>query len=232
MRVLVFFLVIFFSKTVSADEPNQQCRIIVGAEASRIVGSSKFTAVNYCSSLTNSKPTFHLLSSVWQTPEGVCHFLEDTSPLANGVTPEPVPTEIGIWMRSPQRYTLYSSFASKCNLADSKEYFPVVAIINDEVISKIGSMWRALNSSDEQFKGFARKFDAATDGAAKNWRRNSLQIRFLDMLNLDAPWWRRLFSSAQQSYILGLKDGSGNLYMATVEVKSEVVIQSIVPSVR
>ena len=91
-------------------------------------------------------------------------------------------------------------------------------------------MWRSLNASDEAFLAFSRRFDAMTGGAAKNWRRNNIQIRFLDLVEVEQPWWRKLFGAAKKSYVLGLRDGCCTLFMAKIDVDDYPVIQSVLPS--
>lgn len=232
MKNLLFLFSILLFCNACAEEPIHQCKIVIGPNAARITEDSRVTAAKDCINLTTATREIYRLSAVWQTAQGVCHFLEETDPYDPDKAHEPVPAKIESWIQAPRRYTLYSSFTPQCEAQNSSVYFPIISTIPDEVIKKISSLWRSLNSNEKDFREFSQRFNDATGGAAKNWRQNSLQIRFLDVVEAESPWWRRIFNLETKSYVLGLKEGCCTLYMATLQVKGEAVVQNIVPSVR
>lgn len=232
MKFLIFGVALSMCVMAHAEEPIQQCKIAVGAEASQILGESGVEAIRYCTTTSSSLPVVHRLSPVWRDPQGGCHFLEESEPYVKGRTYKPVPTGMAFFAHEKQRFTLYSSFAASCGVQNSQDFFPIFELDSEAVIARIRSMWQELNASDEKFYSFSRKFDAMTGGASGKWRRNSVQIRFLDAIDAEIPWWRRLFGAKKKRYVLGLREGCCNLFTAKLEVDDQVaVIQNIEPSV-
>lgn len=232
MKLIILFFLYFLASTANAELSTKECRVAVGAEATQILGPSSGPAVRICTESPKSAPELHRLSGVWHSSNGVCYFLEEIEEYVNGRSYSTIPADTTFLTRLPSGFIPYSSFAPVCGPQDSPGYFPILTPIEDKKIVAIRAMWQNINMSDANFSKFAHDFKEATGGASSNWRRDKLQIRFLDLIEGDTPGWKRLLGIKKSEYILGLKDGCCELFMGIIDLNDEAaVIRSVVPSV-
>lgn len=218
LKFLLIVATMYTCSTVHAEENIQRCKIVLGLETSNEIGRGGETAVKFCSSPSMPNSVSHRLSTVWRSSVGVCHFLEEDEQHVEGKSRGPIPADMATLRQSKQKYALYSSFASSCGNQASLEYFPTFSIVSEEAIGKIRTTWSDINDSDEKFAEFSFKFDEVTGGASRKWRRNSFVIRFLDAFDAQRTWWQRLLGIRGEAYVMGFRDESKNIFIATFDV--------------
>ena len=162
---------------------------------------------------------------MWRSPEGVCHYVEETEPYNARREYKPLPTNRTDAAKAGPRVQLYAAFTQRCTRQDAPDWFPVLSHVPEDAIYRIRKTWNDLNASPATFAAVVRRFDGATGGAARGWQPGHLRVRFLDAV--DGPRWRMALGP---SYVLGLEDREGRQYVATVVTDDAALIGSILPS--
>ena len=227
---IAILLALLLCSPAQAEEAMPLCRIVLGEQAVRLSGIKDELAFKVCRVSPDSKDTPYRLSAVWRSPQGLCHFLQESAPYVRGRAYRAVPADPAVMRQKQPAYTLYSSFSSNCGKQDDPDYF--VSYASEQALLKMRAMWQAVHANDHSFAAFALRFKDATDGASKQWRRGELSIGFISIFDPDTPWWKRLPRIRTHEYALGLRHGCCSTLMGTLEVDDDAaLITALHPSI-